>query len=57
MSMNPRGLLKVMGPLIERQAQKQTREHLQRFKQRMESPTSYFALKKSVRGGPDDGAA
>jgi uncharacterized membrane protein len=38
MAMNPRGFMKVMAPLIERRVAKTNQEHLQRFKQLLESP-------------------
>jgi uncharacterized membrane protein len=36
MALNPRGLMKLMGPLIERQGQKMSAEHLARFKDILE---------------------
>lgn len=38
MELNPRGLMKLMGPLIERQGQKINAEHLAKFKEILEHP-------------------
>ena len=40
MTMNPQGFMKVMAPFIERHVQKMNQQHLQRFKQRLETPAS-----------------
>jgi uncharacterized membrane protein len=38
MALNPRGVMKLMRPVIERQVQRATDEHLQRFKEILEHP-------------------
>ena len=38
MALNPRGLMKLMGPLIERQGRKMSAEHLAKFKDILEHP-------------------
>ncbi len=40
MALNPRGWMKLLAPIIERQVQKRNTEHLALFKQRLEADTS-----------------
>lgn len=37
LALNPRGLMRILAPLIQRQVQKTTNEHLILFKQRLET--------------------